>query len=96
MRRRRPGAPRGWPPPVPTKKYQPGIAGRQTLSAETLSTETLSTETMSTETMSTDTVLFDVAEGVATVTLNRPDRLNAFTAEMHGGLREAFGRATGH
>ena len=44
--------------------------------------------------MSTDTVLFDVAEGVATITLNRPDRLNAFTAEMHQGLRDAFGRAT--
>lgn len=44
--------------------------------------------------MSTDTVLFDVAEGVATITLNRPDRLNAFTAEMHGGLQDAFERAT--
>src|SRR6266446_6591249 len=39
-----------------------------------------------------DTILLDIAEGVATVTLNRPERLNAFTGEMHGELREALAR----
>lgn len=29
---------------------------------------------------------------VATVTLNRPDKLNSFTREMHGALREALDR----
>jgi 2-(1,2-epoxy-1,2-dihydrophenyl)acetyl-CoA isomerase len=38
------------------------------------------------------TILLDIAEGVATVTLNRPERLNAFTGEMHRELREALAR----
>lgn len=35
----------------------------------------------------TDTVLYEVADRVATITLNRPDRLNAFSHDM----RSAFG-----
>ena len=42
--------------------------------------------------MKLNTILLDIAEGVATVTLNRPERLNAFTGEMHGELREALAR----
>ncbi|HXW27576.1 MAG TPA: enoyl-CoA hydratase-related protein [Xanthobacteraceae bacterium] len=44
---------------------------------------------------STDTeeVLYDVADRVATVTLNRPDKLNAWTAAMQDGVRAAFARA---
>jgi 2-(1,2-epoxy-1,2-dihydrophenyl)acetyl-CoA isomerase len=38
-------------------------------------------------------VLISTAAGVMTVTLNRPDKLNAFVAEMHGLLREAMTRA---
>jgi len=37
-------------------------------------------------------ILLNIAEGVATVTLNRPERLNAFTGEMHAELREALAR----
>ncbi len=29
-----------------------------------------------------ETVKFEVADGVATLTLNRPDRMNAFTDQM--------------
>ncbi|MBB2911576.1 enoyl-CoA hydratase/carnithine racemase [Streptosporangium becharense] len=35
---------------------------------------------------------YGVADGIATITLNRPDRLNAFTHTMRGELIEAFDR----
>jgi 2-(1,2-epoxy-1,2-dihydrophenyl)acetyl-CoA isomerase len=38
-------------------------------------------------------VLVSNADGVMTVTLNRPEKLNAFVAEMHAGLREAMTQA---
>jgi enoyl-CoA hydratase/carnithine racemase len=37
-------------------------------------------------------IRLDVADGVATITLNRPDRLNAFTETMGGELIAAFDR----
>lgn len=40
--------------------------------------------------MNSKTVLTHVEEGVATVTLNRPERLNAFTAEMSTALISAM------
>src|SRR5436305_1402528 len=43
--------------------------------------------------ISTETVLYSVAGGVATVTLNRPDRLNAWTREMGEGWSSALARA---
>ncbi|MGL5136149.1 MAG: enoyl-CoA hydratase-related protein, partial [Beijerinckiaceae bacterium] len=44
-----------------------------------------------------DTVLVSHLDGVATLTLNRPDRLNSFTVEMHGALMAALSvAAAGH
>ena len=43
--------------------------------------------------MAYETVLYDVAERVCTITLNRPERLNAWTRQMHLDLREALHRA---
>ena len=40
--------------------------------------------------MATKTILFSVEAGVARLTLNRPDRLNSFTAAMHGEVAEAM------
>ena len=42
--------------------------------------------------MSYEQIRFETADGIARITLNRPDRLNSFTAQMHGELREALAR----
>jgi enoyl-CoA hydratase/carnithine racemase len=43
--------------------------------------------------MELEAIGYDVADGVLTITLNRPDRLNAFTEAMGAELIEAFERA---
>ncbi len=43
--------------------------------------------------MSYQTIQYAVADAVARLTLNRPDRLNSFNGEMHAEVREALGRA---
>jgi 2-(1,2-epoxy-1,2-dihydrophenyl)acetyl-CoA isomerase len=40
--------------------------------------------------MSYQTILFDVADGIARLTLNRPDRLNSFNTIMHAEVRSAL------
>ena len=40
--------------------------------------------------MSFETILFEIADGVACITLHRPDKLNSFTATMHVELRAAL------
>jgi len=42
--------------------------------------------------MNYEQIRFEVSERVARVTLNRPDRLNSFTTQMHGELRDALSR----
>jgi 2-(1,2-epoxy-1,2-dihydrophenyl)acetyl-CoA isomerase len=43
--------------------------------------------------MNYQSILFSVADGIARLTLNRPDKLNSFTSAMHGEVRDALGRA---
>jgi enoyl-CoA hydratase/carnithine racemase len=43
--------------------------------------------------MSFETILYAVEDGILTITLNRPEKLNAFTNRMLHELIEAFGRA---
>src|SRR4051812_47988263 len=47
--------------------------------------------------MSYSSILFEIADAVATLTLNRPDKLNSFTVEMHAEIKDALARisATG-
>jgi len=40
--------------------------------------------------MSFETIELDIRDGVATLRLNRPDRLNSFTAQMHGEVAAAL------
>jgi 2-(1,2-epoxy-1,2-dihydrophenyl)acetyl-CoA isomerase len=37
-------------------------------------------------------ILFELNEGIARLTFNRPERLNSFTGEMHAEVRAALGR----
>src|ERR671935_2022633 len=41
--------------------------------------------------MNYEQIQFSNAAGIARITLNRPDRLNSFTAHMHEELRDALG-----
>lgn len=40
--------------------------------------------------MTYESIIFSAADGVARITLNRPDRLNSFTKAMHVELRDAL------
>jgi 2-(1,2-epoxy-1,2-dihydrophenyl)acetyl-CoA isomerase len=40
--------------------------------------------------MSYETILFGIDNGIARLTLNRPDRLNSFNVQMHGEVRQAL------
>ena len=43
--------------------------------------------------MTYETILYEVAERICTITLNRPDRLNAWTRQMHLDLKDAMQKA---
>ncbi|KGX90195.1 enoyl-CoA hydratase-related protein [Pontibacillus marinus] len=42
-----------------------------------------------------ETILYNVDQGVATITLNRPDSLNAFTKQLNDDVRKAVKQASG-
>src|SRR5574343_1051749 len=42
--------------------------------------------------MNFENITFTVEAGIARLTLNRPDKLNSFTGEMHAELRTALDR----
>ncbi len=44
--------------------------------------------------MTYETLRYEVADGILTLTLNRPDQLNAFTVQMADDLEAAFTRAS--
>ena len=45
--------------------------------------------------MNYENILFDIAGGIATLTLNRPDKLNSFTQAMHDEVRHALHQVGG-
>src|SRR5690349_6613400 len=44
--------------------------------------------------MNYEQIRFETGDRIARITLQRPDRLNSFTAQMHGELRDALARIT--
>ncbi|VAW01812.1 1,2-epoxyphenylacetyl-CoA isomerase, partial [hydrothermal vent metagenome] len=42
--------------------------------------------------MAYETILFSIEDAAARLTLNRPDRLNSFTVQMHDEIRDALDR----
>ena len=42
--------------------------------------------------MTYTSILYSCVDGIARLTLHRPDKLNAFTAQMHGEVRDALAR----
>jgi len=42
--------------------------------------------------MNHETIRLEIADGIARLTLNRPERLNSFNGQMHAEVREALGR----
>jgi 2-(1,2-epoxy-1,2-dihydrophenyl)acetyl-CoA isomerase len=42
--------------------------------------------------MDYESILYASGDGIARITLNRPDRLNSFTTSMHGELRDALAK----
>src|SRR5471032_2825420 len=42
--------------------------------------------------MNYETILFEITDGIAQLTLNRPDKLNSFTQKMHEEVRDALRR----
>ena len=42
--------------------------------------------------MTYETILFDLADGAARITLNRPEKLNSFNVKMHSEIADALGR----
>jgi 2-(1,2-epoxy-1,2-dihydrophenyl)acetyl-CoA isomerase len=42
--------------------------------------------------MNYQTIVLELVDGIARLTLNRPDRLNSFTVEMHGEVADALER----
>ena len=45
--------------------------------------------------MAYETILFSTEAGIARLTLNRPERLNSFTVQMHEEVADALGRLDG-
>jgi 2-(1,2-epoxy-1,2-dihydrophenyl)acetyl-CoA isomerase len=45
--------------------------------------------------MSEPTILYAVSDGIARLTLNRPERLNSFNGQMHAEVRSALSRVAG-
>ncbi|WP_417532611.1 2-(1,2-epoxy-1,2-dihydrophenyl)acetyl-CoA isomerase PaaG [Marinobacterium stanieri] len=43
--------------------------------------------------MAYETIEFEITDGVAVLTLNRPDRMNSFNTEMHDEVRDAIKQA---
>lgn len=58
-----------------------------------MSTESALATNAADATAAYETIEYDIVDGIATITLNRPDALNSFTVEMADELIDVFARA---
>jgi 2-(1,2-epoxy-1,2-dihydrophenyl)acetyl-CoA isomerase len=73
----------------------PGLACKKPVANNSLTGQSINYETRLERQMAFETIELKIADGIARLTLNRPDRLNSFTVQMHGEVAAALDAVEG-